>query len=186
MREIRVNIFVLAGAVLILTALAAINIALQKRNIELTRQVDFARRALSAADTPKPGTMMPADLPVILPTGGSKILNIRYSTPRIVLLLFSPNCSACEDNWSYWDKLRNDENSGGAFLPVSTSPDLTKRYREKHHIESFVLLNQSLQKSLNMTATPETILTENGIVRQTWFGVLSNDDVRAILDALKN
>jgi hypothetical protein len=188
MREIRVNIFLSAGVLLILIALAVINVTLQKRNTELARQIDFARTVLSAANAPKPGTTMPDELPVILPTGASGMLSLRYSAPRMVLLLFDPNCSACEDNWPYWDKLRNDENSGGAFLPVSTSQNISKAFLERHHIAGAVVgvVNQSLQKSLNMAATPETILTENGIVRQTWFGVLSNDDVRAILNALKN
>ena len=187
MRGIRVNIFLSAGVLLILIALATINMTLQKRNLELVRQVDFERRVLSLAHAPKPGTMLPTELPVILPSGGPGMLNIHRSAPRIVLLLFNPSCSACEDNWPYWNKLRSDESSGAAFLPVSTSPNVTEQYRANHHIGSVVaLVSQPLQKSLNMSATPQTILTENGIVRQTWFGVLSNDDVRAILNALKN
>lgn len=187
MREMRVNVFLSAGVLLILIALAVINVTLQKRNSELVQQVDFARTELSVADSPKPGTMMPAELPVMPPTGGpSRMLNIRYSTPKLVLLLFSPDCSVCEENWRYWDELRNDENSSGAFLPVSTSPNITNGYREKHHIASVILLNRSLQESLNMSATPETILIVNGVVRRTWFGLLSDDDVRAVLTALKN
>lgn len=48
------------------------------------------------------------------------------------------------------------------------------------------VVNKASQDPLNMRATPETILTERGVVRQSWFGVLSRDDVRAILNALKN
>lgn len=188
MREIRVNIFLVAGILLVLIALGVINMKLQRRNIELDRQIEFTRAVLANAETPKPGTILPAEIPAILPTGGSGLLNIQYSTPKVVILLFNPNCVACEDNWPYWDKLRHDENSGGAFLPVSTSQNISKSFLQEHHIAGAVIgvVNQTLQKSLNMNATPQTILVDRGVVRRTWFGVLSNDDVRSILNALKN
>jgi hypothetical protein len=188
MREIRVSVFLLAGVFLILIALGMINLRLQKRNTELGRQIEFTRTVLAAAEGPRPGTIFPAEIPAIAPTGGSAKINIPSSIPKVVILLFEPNCTACEDNWRYWDKLRNEENAGGGFLPVSTSQNISKAYLEKHHIaRSFIgVVNEALQKSLNIHATPQTILVENGIVRRVWFGVLSNDDVRDILNALKN
>lgn len=77
---------------------------------------------------------------------------------------------------------------GGAFLPVSTSQTVSKAYLEKHHIADSIIgvVNERMQQSLNIHATPQTILVEKGIVRHTWFGVLSSDDVRAILNTLEN
>lgn len=54
---------------------------------------------------------MPAELPAIDPTGKSETINVQYSMPKIVILLFDPNCVACDDNWPYWEKLRREENT---------------------------------------------------------------------------
>ena len=70
-------------------------------------------------------------------------------------------------------------------IPAET---VSEEYLKKHNITRgrvLIGLDEQLQRSLNLHATPETALVQDGIVEKTWAGVLSNSDLNEIEVALR-
>lgn len=104
-----------------------------------------------------------------------------------ILLVYSPACQICEDNWDNWDEIINKKNSSARITAVDlsniTRPDYVSAHKmEKmpiiQHVDAASMLDYRLRK------TPETIVIDPvGTVVGSWIGELDKKAVREILAA---
>jgi len=186
MRTVKVNTLLLLGIIFVSSGLAFLNYRLQTRNAELTKQVNGARMILGAENAPPRGTVLPALSGTDI-AGRPLKVSVKGSAHKVLILLFDLGCHACDENWRYWDTLIKDDDIRRSVLPISVS-SVNQGYLDRHHIANrtvLIDLSSDLQNTLKMHATPQTILAVDGTVQDSWFGVLSSDDVKTISETVR-
>jgi peroxiredoxin len=157
--------------------LLAVNIALIHQNSQLKAQLSQPPPALELTT----GTQMP-DLRGFDPDG--KPVEVLYGKdPRKVLVLvFSPTCPFCEQNWPKWDQVISSLDRS-VVRPVGVDVTSTSQapFLSQHQltglpifekIEPHVMLNYRFQ------LTPQTILLDPaGKVEKVWTGVMTDSAV---------
>lgn len=123
-------------------------------------------------------------LPVLVgrsPTGTSLMVNTATSN-ELLVLLFSPLCKYCDQNWPRWDRLLQQQSVKGRVLLVSTA-EVPTSYALEHHIVGIPLLtqlNSATKDRFGLNATPQTILVKGGVVIRDWPGPLKPFDLTMI------
>jgi hypothetical protein len=173
-------------------------LALSASDVWLTHSVRRQKSALDSfasreAQTPAPST--PLATGEILPTLAGRSLTtgenfsvIPVSTKVMVVLVFRESCHFCEANWKNWETLFGNGSNTVPVVFLSGDTAVSSSYRQKHplldkHI-SVIGMNPDVMSSLNLDATPETLLVVKGKVKQDWVGVLSDKRVKEIQQAL--
>jgi hypothetical protein len=121
------------------------------------------------------------------PDGKDATLSYGIDRRYTILLVYSPACPICEDNWDNWDEIinRSDSNVRIAAVDLSniTHPDYISAHKmEKlpliQHVDATGMLDYRLRK------TPETIVIDPvGVVVGSWIGALDKKAVSEILAA---
>lgn len=165
-----------AGAGLIL-----LNFRLAEQNRELVAQVDGFYRSISLPE----GAQVPAlvgtdrqDREVILDPASEE-------RPALVLV-FSPFCPACDDNWPRWQPLIETQRfTGGRIVPVDITGAVSEEYLAAHGIDSVPIVSDvtaETNMAYRFRFTPQTLILDKGRVVAGWTGVLTEEDVsRAVL-----
>ncbi len=103
-----------------------------------------------------------------------------------LLLIYSPACPVCEENWPNWTRLISNKFSSNFRIIAIDLANITRAdYIDAHNMRRLMILrNMDPQTILayRLRMTPDTILlNHSGVVKGSWTGVLSTDAVDKIL-----
>jgi hypothetical protein len=168
----------LAAAALVVTNF---RLATQKRQLE--SQIDAFFRSI---ELPTGGRVPP--LVGVERGGDTLVIDSATDTDPVLVLVFSPTCPACDENWPNWDALiPATDRQGGTVVPVDITGAVQEDYLEAHELESLPVV-QSLSPETAMAYgfrfTPQTLILERGRVAASWTGVLRPSDVEAAANIL--
>jgi peroxiredoxin len=158
-------------------ALLAANIALIHQNGQLKAQLSQPPPALELTT----GTQMP-DMRGFDPDG--KPVEVLYGKdPRKVLVLvFSPTCPFCEQNWPKWEQVISSLDRS-VVRPVgvdvtSTSKEPFLSQHELTGLPVFEKVEPKVMMNYRFQLTPQTILLDpDGKVEKVWTGVMTDSAV---------
>jgi hypothetical protein len=160
--------------------LLAANIALIRQNKDLKARVALAPPSLEAAA----GAQMP-DLRGFDQAG--KPVEVAYGKDqrKVLVMVFSPTCGFCDQNWPKWQQVISSLDSSAArpvLVDVTATTNAT--FISQHQLTSLpVVVQVDPQAVVNYRfhLTPQTILLDHtGRVEKVWTGVL-NDSALAEL-----
>jgi hypothetical protein len=163
--------------------LLAFGILLIVSNVLLARRIAQMRKIddqLNASNKLEPGSAVP---PLIgYDVAGNKLTYDYGTDPRdTVLLVFSPGCHACDENWPNWTRLIKGLNSQSTRLVianVASGLPVTSEYIARHEIGGVPLIAEVSPESMQayrMIYTPQTILVgRDGKVRKVQTGAFSD------------
>jgi hypothetical protein len=176
-------VFVIGFAI----SMLALNLHLSKRNSQLRAQLnaEFQRQAIE--DSPAQGWVLPT-LKGKDPQGSPMEVNLQSAGGKKVLLVFSPTCGVCDENWPNWDKLTGNPQISSRLLPVSFVTSVPQDYLKEHRIADrpvLVALDPETAGRMRLIVTPQTILVNDGKVEHSWVSRLSDSDIRQITSALE-
>jgi peroxiredoxin len=157
--------------------LLAANIALVRQNRQLKAQLSLPPPTMEAAA----GAQMP-DLRGFGPDG--KPVEVLYGQDqrKVLVLVFSPTCAFCEQNWPKWEKMIVSlDRSAVRPVGVDVTSTSTAPFLSQHQLTSLpVILKVDPQAAVNyrFQLTPQTILLDHaGKVEKVWTGVLNDSAV---------
>lgn len=167
------NVAISACCVVLLAA----NIALLRQNRQLKAQLSAPPPALELAT----GKQMP-DLRGFDPEG--KPVEVLYGKdPRKVLVLvFSPTCPFCEQNWPKWEQVISSLDRS-AVRPVGVDVTSTSQapFLSQHQLTGlpvFEKVEPKVMMDYHFQLTPQTILLDPaGKVEKVWTGVMTDSAV---------
>jgi peroxiredoxin len=157
--------------------LLAVNIALIHQNSQLKAQLSQPPPALELTT----GTQMP-DLKGFDPEGKPVEVDYGKDPRKVLVLVFSPTCPFCEQNWPKWDQVISSLDRS-VVRPVGVDVTSTSQapFLSQHQltglpvfekVEHHVMLNYRFQ------LTPQTILLDPaGKVEKVWTGVMTDSAV---------
>jgi peroxiredoxin len=157
--------------------LLAVNIALIHQNSQLKAQLSQPPPALEVTT----GTQMP-DLKGFDPEGKPVEVDYGKDPRKVLVLVFSPTCPFCEQNWPKWDQVISSLDRS-VVRPVGVDVTSTSQapFLSQHQltglpvfekVEPHVMLNYRFQ------LTPQTILLDPaGKVEKVWTGVMTDSAV---------
>jgi peroxiredoxin len=155
--------------------LTATNALLLKQNIELKAIV--AKRI----DRPKEldtGVQIPP-LKGMAINGNEVVVGYGEDKRKTILFCFTPGCSPCEDNMTYWKAMIKGINRDlFRLVGVSLTPETTliKEFVSRHGLDSIIVISQldnRSRESYGLASTPQTILiSPDGKVEKVWTGLL--------------
>lgn len=160
--------------------LLGINIALVRQNRQLKAQVSLPPPELEAPAGTSVPDLKGFDL-------GGKPVEVAYGKdPRKVLLLvYSPTCGFCAQNWPQWWDLMSALNRD-AVRPVAVDVTSTSTavFLSEHRLNDFPVMNQvdpTARMRYRFQLTPQTILVDqDGKVEKVWSGVLNTAAVEEL------
>jgi hypothetical protein len=168
-----------AGIVLLLVS----NIVLLRTNHNLAAAYDDLRRQM---------LLLPAGyhVPTLkgkFPDGRDAALAYGVDRRYTILLVYSPACPICEDNWDNWDEIIHHSDSAVRIAAVDLSNTTRPDYVSAHKMERMPILQHLDAASMldyRLRKTPETIVIDPvGMVVGSWIGALDRKAVREILAA---
>jgi len=110
-------------------------------------------------------------------------LDLSTQSQQTLLMVLSPMCRYCADNWPYWHELLRSA-PGANVVFADTSGDVDLGYFQKVGVSPpLQVVKVGLQTKLayKLNTTPTTILLgPGGRVKGVWIGLLSSDEVSAI------
>jgi peroxiredoxin len=167
------------GAVLLL-----VNVLLVQQNKKLKVLAGRPDRALEA----RPGTALPP-LEGIDSDGNRRTLNYGQGSRKTVLLVFSPRCSACEENMPNWKAIINGlDRRAFQIAAVSLQAEGVKEFAGRHgigRIPIFAKIDPKYRIAYNLALTPQVILIDSGgKVEKVWTGALRGEGQQDVERAL--
>lgn len=123
--------------------------------------------------------------------GGPVSIDLESVGRPSALLVYSPSCHFCKQNWGAWNRLLRSLKARG-FLPifVDLSGATDRPFIRQHGLDdSIVLTNVSAESKLAyaLRSTPTTILFDRrGKAQKSWVGSLSAQDLEDIEHRLKS
>ena len=164
------TLLMIVGAMLLL-----VNVLLVQQNKKLRVLASRPDRALEA----RPGTALPP-LEGIDIDGNRKTVNYGQDSRKTVLLVFSPRCSACEENMPTWDAIINGlDPLAFQIAAVSLQPEGVKEFASRRGISRIPILTKiapQYRVAYNLALTPQIILIDSGgKVEKVWTGALRGE-----------
>jgi hypothetical protein len=163
----------------------ACGVALVVSNALLVRRISQLRRIdeqLNISNRLEPGSTVPPLVGYDL--AGNKVTYSYGDDPRdTVLLVFSPGCHACDENWPNWTRLIKGLDSKTTRLVIANIASglpVTTEYITQHEISGIPVITEVSPESMQayrMLYTPQTILVgRDGKVRKVQTGSLKEKD----------
>ncbi len=162
--------FAISGCCLLLLAA---NIALIHQNSQLKARLALPPPALEAAA----GAQMP-DLRGFDSDG--KPVEVLYGkdSRKVLVLVFSPTCAFCEQNWPKWEQvLASLDRSAVRPVGVDVTSSANASFLSQHlsGLQVFVKVDPQATLNYRFQLTPQTILLDPaGKVEKVWTGVLAD------------
>ncbi|MGZ4845666.1 MAG: TlpA family protein disulfide reductase [Candidatus Angelobacter sp.] len=153
------------------------NVALIRQNQQLKTQLSQPPPTFEAVR----GTQMP-DLRGFDVAGKPLELVYGQDQRKVLVLVFSPTCAFCDENWPKWAQAIPSLNRE-AVRPVAVDVTATANpaFLSQHQIPGmpvFVQVDPRAMLSYRFHLTPQTILLDReGKVERVWTGVLSQSDL---------
>lgn len=150
-------------------------------DVSLLRQNRQLKAQLSA---PPPGLEVQAgrqvpDLEGFDVTG--KPLSVHYGADarKVLVLVFSPTCQFCAQNWPRWTELMDGlDQQAVRPIAVDVTSTASPAFLSEHHLSGipvFFQVQPQIVVSYRFQITPQTILVDgHGKVEKVWSGVLSD------------
>lgn len=164
-------LFVACGLALIVS-----NVLLARRLSQLARLDDL----LNASNKLETGGIVPPLVGYDL--SGNKVTYSYGGDVRdTMLLVLSPGCHACDENWPKWNQLIKSLDSKSTRLVIANiaSIPVTNEYITRHQIDGIPLVAEVSAESMQayrLAYTPQTILiSHDGRVRRVHTGVLNDN-----------
>ena len=116
--------------------------------------------------------------PLVLPSVGGEVMEVAYENPELdtLLLIFSPDCPACQANMDNWKLLEqgHDSNCTRLFYISTADEETTRRFAEDHDLLGPVLIaGQDDLVGYKVTHIPMTVIVgPDGVVQRVWVGVM--------------
>jgi hypothetical protein len=106
-------------------------------------------------------------------------INVSFgpNQPSTILLVYSPACPTCEDNWSKWDEVIRKRDPHRVRVVAMDLANLTHAdFFSAHKMQALTVMTDIDPKtvlSYRLRLTPQTILlSPTGVVKGSWIGVL--------------
>jgi hypothetical protein len=155
-------------------ALIASNVLLARRLSQLKQLDDF----LNAANKLELGGVVP---PLVgYDISGNKVTyEYGRDSRETLLLVFSPTCHACDENWPKWNRLIQSVDTRSTRLVIAniSGAPVSADYVARHNIAAVPLVAEvsaESQQAYRLAYTPQTILIgSDGKVRKVHTGVLA-------------
>jgi peroxiredoxin len=167
------NVAISACCVVLLAA----NIALLRQNRQLKAQLSLPTPTLEAAA----GTQMP-DLKGFDPEGKSVEVEYGKDPRKVLVLVFSPTCPFCDQNWPKWEQVISSlDRSVVRPVGVDVTATATAPFLSQHQLTGlpvFLKVDPRVMVNYRFQLTPQTILVDHtGKVEKVWSGVLNDSAV---------
>jgi peroxiredoxin len=156
--------------------LVFVNVLLAQQNKKLKVLASRPDRALEV----KAGTALPP-LEGVDSDGNRQSISYGQDSRKTVLLVFSPRCRACGENFPNWEAIINgiDRKSYRLFA-ISLHSQSAKEYAIRHGIDGVTILTEIDPKykvAYNLALTPQALLIgSDGKVEKVWTGLLQKED----------
>lgn len=157
--------------------LLAANIALIHQNNQLKAQLSVPPPALEA----KAGAQMP-DLKGFDPDGKPVEVDYGKDPRKVLVLVFSPTCPFCEQNWPKWEQVISSLDRS-VVRPVGVDVTSTSKapFLSQHQLTGLPVLEKvepRVTMDYRFQLTPQTILLDPaGKVEKVWTGVMTDSAV---------
>lgn len=167
----------IAGIVLLASALVAANWALLAR----VRSLDRALAESQRARYPSVGLALPR-LSGLSPEGTLLDLEVGGDGRGTLLFVFSSSCPLCEANWPFWERLgRNVPDRRYRLVYVNLTDSLRADYRARHYFRPSAPIIGTLDPRhavvYNLTISPLLLLVgDDGVVSHVWVGRSDESD----------
>lgn len=160
--------------------LLVFNVALVRQNRQLKAQLSLPPPAMEVPAGTKLPDLKGFDL-------GGKPVELAYGSDarKALILVFSPTCGFCAQNWPKWYELMSTLDRGAVRpVAVDVSSSSTASFLAEHHFSDIPVMLQvdpTDRLSYRFQITPQTILINgNGKVEKVWSGVLDNTAVEEL------
>ena len=158
-------------------------VRLVQTNRSLTRQIINMHRSIELSAGARVPPVAGTDF-----AGRDYSLDTASETAPVLLLVFSPTCPACNQNWPQWDSLvATQEKLGGKIVAVDISGRVRDDYLAVHGLARHAVLTAVAPEtamSYRFRFTPQTLILRKGEVVRGWTGVLRDEDVASAVRTL--
>lgn len=167
-----------------LGAVLVVNTArLVRTNRSLTSQIVNLHRSIALPAGARVPPVVGTDV-----QGRDYSLDTESEMMPVLLLVFSPTCPACDQNWPHWDSLvATQEELGGKIVAVDITGRVRADYIDVHGLRRHTVLTTVTSEtamSYRFRFTPQTLVLHHGQLMEGWTGVLRDEDVAAAVQAL--
>lgn len=161
--------------------LLGINIALVRQNRQLKEQASLPSPVLEVQAGSSVPDLKGFDL-------GGKPVELDYGkdSRKVLVLVYSPTCSFCTQNWpNWWDLMSSLNHDAVRPVAVDVTSSTTAVFVTEHKLNDITVMNQVdpvAKMRYRFQLTPQTILVDStGKVEKVWSGVLNS----AAMDELR-
>jgi peroxiredoxin len=157
--------------------LLAANIALIHQNSQLKAQLSLPPPALEVAA----GAQMP-NLQGFDPDGKPVEVDYGKDPRKVLVLVFSPTCPFCEQNWPKWEHVISSlDRSVVRPVGVDVTSTAKEPFLSQHQLTGLPVIEKvdpKVMLNYRFQLTPQTILLDpNGKVEKVWTGVMTDSSV---------
>lgn len=174
-------VFCWAGAVVLVLN----TVRLVRENRQLSQQVIHVYRSMELPI----GAVVPP-IEGVDRFGRKFFLDSRAESLPVLVLVFSPTCPACDQNWPLWDSLvAAQQLLGGKIITFDMTGRVREEYLRVHGIDAhpcLVSLTPETTMSFRFRFTPQTYILHEGKVVYGWTGVLHPSEIERAMDYLSN
>lgn len=173
--------YVISGCCVLLLGL---NIALVYQNRELKSRLSVPPPVLQATA----GAQMP-DLKGFDPDGKPVAVHYGNDPRHVLVLVFSPTCPFCEQNWPKWaEVIKSLDGSVVRPVGVDVTSSTTDDFDSQHAMAGMPVIakvDPVARVDYRFQLTPQTILVDaSGKVEKVWTGVLNDANVSELKQRL--
>jgi peroxiredoxin len=160
--------------------LLAMNVALIRQNRQLKKQASLPPPALELPA----GTAVP-DLKGFDLSGKPVEVDYGKDSRKVLVLVYSPTCKFCAENWPrWWDLMSSLNRSAVRPVAVDVTSSSTQDFLAEHRLSDFPVMNQiepTARIRYRFQLTPQTMLIDtDGKVEKVWSGVLDSSAVEEL------
>ena len=125
-----------------------------------------------------------AQVPPLIGTdrdGGDIVVDLTTEDQPVLLLVFSPFCPACDQNWPNWRTLlAAQQASGGRVVPVDITGLAQDDYLRRNGIDRIPIVvdvTPETNMAYRFRFTPQTLILHEGELIGGWTGVLTEENL---------
>jgi hypothetical protein len=150
---------------------------MSRENRRLEAELAAASRE-APAESWKPGDRL-GPLALVDGEGTTETLTFERGEGRTLLLLFSPDCPACQAIWPFWEFLVDGAPRGLRVVGLCTGGDPPTA----RTFPVFTLPDPGRGSLRKVPLVPATLLVDGeGRIVRAWYGVLAAEDETTLLD----
>ena len=165
-------------------------VALLSVDLMLIRELRSVTARTSRSVALRVGAVVPP-LAGVANDGKPITVDYRGEKRKTLVLVFSPTCPICTQNWPRWERLASIIDSGQyrlVYVNGSMSSSLTPDYLRAHHVENGLVIAKvdpqtAVDYELNLTPVVE-LIDRGGKVLNVWLGMPRGRALKEMEDVL--